>query len=386
MSGKSVFIYSDSYQTYKFTEEHPFNPQRLRMTRDLICLLDLIKTEQLVTPAPSSVADLLLVHDETYVQAVMEASQMSTDSPESLLAYGLGTEDTPIFPNMHEATSLIVGGTVAAMNLVLRGEADHACNIAGGLHHAHRAQASGFCVYNDAAVAIAHAKMQNPSLKVAYIDTDAHHGDGVQWLFYKDPNVLTISFHETGKYLFPGTGDTTERGEGPGYGYSLNVPLQAFTEDESWMESMKTVLIPVLERFKPDIIISQHGCDGHRYDPLTHLCATTHLYRFIPKLIHRLAHEVCDGKWVAIGGGGYDIWRVVPRAWTMLWAEMSDQSLQAAIPKDWLDRWQPHAPSDLPDTFLDHAKDFPPIPRRKEIEEQNRIATRLALQGSPFVI
>jgi acetoin utilization protein AcuC len=387
MSGTFAFIYTDLYQMYKFTDEHPFNPQRLRMTRDLMDRLSLVRPEWEIAPAPATDEDLLLVHDETYLQAVKEASRLeSQENPEALLAYGLGTEDTPIFRNMHEATSLIVGGTKTAVDLVVDGRYDHAYNIAGGLHHAHRSQASGFCVYNDIAVAIAHARKKHPSLKVAYIDTDAHHGDGVQWLFYNDPNVLTISFHETGKYLFPGTGDITERGEGPGYGYSLNIPLQAFTEDDSWINSLNAILVPVLESFKPDLILSQHGCDGHRYDPLTHLCASMRLYQFIPNLIHRLAHEVCNGKWVAVGGGGYDIWRVVPRAWTLLWAEMSDQSLPDTIPKDWLDCWQPLAPVELPATFLDPEGEFPAIPRRSEIEEQNKITTRLALQGSPFVI
>jgi acetoin utilization protein AcuC len=387
MSGTYAFIYADSYQRYKFADDHPFDPKRLQMTRELMDHLSLVKSEWEVAPVTATEEDLRLVHDETYIRAVKEASQIDpAEVPEALLAYGLGTEDTPIFPDMHEATSLIVGGTKKAIDLVLDGDFDHAINIAGGLHHAHRSQASGFCVYNDIAVAIAHAKKRNPNLRIAYIDTDAHHGDGVQWLFYNDPNVLTISFHETGKYLFPGTGDVSERGEGAGYGYSLNIPLQAFTEDDSWIDSMKSILIPALESFKPDLILSQHGCDGHRYDPLTHLCGSMKLYHFIPQLIHRLAHEICGGKWVAVGGGGYDIWRVVPRAWTVLWAEMSDQQLPSDIPKSWLEKWQLEAPVPLPEKFLDNQDEFPAIPRRSEIEEQNSVTTRLALQGSPFYI
>src|ERR1700730_14962152 len=261
MSRKSGFIYSDVFQSYKFAEDHPFNPQRLRMTKHLLDTLGFLDPSQLYAPTIATQDELTLVHDPSYIEAVIEAGYSSTllEIPEALHAYGLGTDDTPIFKDMHEATAWIAGGTRTAIDLVLNGTVDHACNISGGLHHAHRAQASGFCVYNDIAVAIAYAQKKS-SIKIAYIDTDAHHGVGVQWLFYDDPDVMTISFHESGKYLFPGSGDVTERGEGAGFGYSLNIPLEPFTEDDSWIESMRSILIPALEAFQPDLIISQHGC------------------------------------------------------------------------------------------------------------------------------
>jgi acetoin utilization protein AcuC len=382
-SGKSAFVFSDDFTRYKFTDEHPFNPQRLIMTVDLIKELGLLHTRDLVSPIPATEQDLLRVHDARYLDAVKRASLADAD-PDRFAAWGLGTEDTPIFPGMHETSALVCGGTKLAAELVMSGEYEHALNLAGGLHHAHRSKASGFCVYNDIAVAIAHVR-EKYDARVVYIDTDAHHGDGVQWLFYEDPNVLTISIHETGKYLYPGTGEITERGEGRGYGYSLNVPLEAFTEDDSWMEAVRNVLVPVLNAFQPDLIVHQNGCDAHRYDPLTHLSATTRIYREMPKLTHRLAHELCGGRWVGIGGGGYDIWRVVPRAWTMLWAEMIDAPLPETLPADWLTRWQAKAPFELPTAFLDPANLFPPIPRRAEITEKNEITVRRALNGTPFL-
>lgn len=385
MSDRAAFLYDEQFLGYKFGEEHPFNPKRLLMTKDLIDKLGLLQPSQIVKPISAAMEDLTLVHDPLYVEAVKTASRLPAGSEGTELGFGLGTEDTPIFPNMHEITSLIVGATIQAADIVLSGQYQHAINLAGGLHHSHRKEASGFCVYNDVGAAIAYIK-QKYQARVLYIDTDAHHGDGVQWMFYDDPDVLTISFHETGKYLFPGTGGIDERGDGRGYGYSMNIPLEPFTEDDSWIASLRGVLPYVVHQFNPDIIISQNGCDAHRYDPLTHLSATTLLYREIPKLVHQLAHEACEGRWVAVGGGGYDIWRVVPRAWTMLWAEMSGQPLPDDIPQSWLDQWQPAAPAVLPATFLDPPDLFTPIPRRAEIEEKNKITVRRTMLGTPFLL
>ncbi|WP_018130479.1 acetoin utilization protein AcuC [Effusibacillus pohliae] len=385
MKNQVAFVYSQSFLRYKFGEDHPFNPKRLQITWDLMQKLGLLDASYLVEPRPASLDELLRVHHPDFVHAVQKASQLPPDTDPPVIGFGLGTEDTPIFPNMHEASSLIVGGTILAAELVMSGQVEHALNLAGGLHHARHKEASGFCVYNDIGAAIAYIR-ERYNARVLYLDTDAHHGDGVQWLFYDDPDVLTISFHETGKYLYPGTGDVEERGDGRGYGYSLNIPLEPFTEDDSWIAALESVLPHVFHKFKPDVVISQNGCDAHQYDPLTHLSATTRLYREIPKMVHQLAHEVCEGRWIAVGGGGYDIWRVVPRAWTMLWAELSGQPLPDELPQSWLDRWQPEAPVALPTTFVDPPDLFPPIPRRAEIEEKNRITVRRALLGTPFLL
>ncbi|TCP54718.1 acetoin utilization protein AcuC [Tumebacillus sp. BK434] len=382
-NGNSAFVYSDAFTRYKFTEDHPFNPKRLEMTLDLIRTLDLLDPGQIVTPRPATFEELARVHDPRYLEAVIAASAADAD-PDDFARWGLGTEDTPIFTGMHDATSLIAGGTLVAAELVMSGAARHALNMAGGLHHARRAEASGFCVYNDIAVAIAYLR-ETYGARVAYIDTDAHHGDGVQWIFYEDPDVLTLSLHETGKYLYPGTGEIVERGEGRGYGYSLNVPLEAFTEDDSWMNAMRSVVIPTLQKFAPDIIIHQNGCDAHHYDPLTHLSATTRIYREMPQVTRMLAEELCDGRLVAVGGGGYDIWRVVPRAWTMLWAELNGDPLPERVPDAWLSRWQSESPDPLPAHFIDPPGSFEPIPRRAIIEEKNEITVRRVLNGTPLL-
>jgi acetoin utilization protein AcuC len=385
VSKNSAFIYSPQFLRYKFTDEHPFNPKRLEMTFDLLSTLGLVKEHQIVSPRPASDEELMLVHDPVYIDAVKRAPQAAKEEErKSFRIFGLNTEDIPLFPDMHEATRLVVGGTILAADLVMEGTYAHAFNMAGGLHHAHRRLASGFCIYNDIAVAIAYVKKKY-GIRIAYVDTDAHHGDGVQWIFYDDPDVLTISLHETGKYLFPGTGAVSERGIGRGYGYSFNLPLEAYTEDDSFLECLISSLTPLLLKFKPDLIISQHGCDAHRLDPLAHLATTTRVFREIPKFIHELAHEVCEGRLVAVGGGGYDIWRVVPRAWTLLWAELSEHPLPDKLPSIWREKWESHSPFSLPDRFIDPDDLFQPIPRRKEIEEKNRMTLHKALKETPFL-
>lgn len=239
---------------------------------------------------------------------------------------------------MHESSALLVGSTLTAVDAVLSGVAEHALNLGGGLHHGFRGKASGFCVYNDSAVAIQYIR-EKYGLRVLYVDTDAHHGDGVQWAFYDDPNVCTFSIHETGRYLFPGTGNVNERGLGAGYGYSFNIPVDAFTEDESWIAAYTTALREITDFFRPDVIVTQNGVDAHYYDPLTHLSVTMKTYRAIPKLAHEIAHEYCGGRWIAVVVGGYDIWRVVPRAWALLWLEMTGQAdVSGPLPDEWRER------------------------------------------------
>jgi GNAT superfamily N-acetyltransferase len=272
----------------------------------------------------------------------------------------------------------------------------HVFHPAGGLHHAWPERASGFCIYNDIAVAIAHV-LRASEAKILYIDFDAHHGDGVQRAFYDDPRVMTVSFHETGRYLFPGTGDVLELGKGLGRGYSVNVPLEPFTEDDSYIEVMNALLPPLVVSFAPDVIVSVHGCDTHAWDPLTHLDLTMRGIQAQIKLAHGLAHKYCQGRWLALGGGGYDQYRVVPRAWSILWAEMSEQALPDHLPEEWVKRWRPiwlsqeeeeeaeqeamgkTVVSDhFPTTFEDRPEDFPPRSRRLAISHTNRRTVSLA--------
>ncbi|MEJ7820233.1 MAG: acetoin utilization protein AcuC [Rubrobacteraceae bacterium] len=373
MSGKSALVHDRGLEEYGFGDDHPFNPVRIRMTLELCEAAGLLDGYEFTATEPATEEDLLTVHSLNYVRRVQQASAGSGEL-EDLANYGIGTTDNPAVPGVHEAGARVVGAVLGACRMVMSGGADHAMCVSGGLHHALRSKASGFCFYNDAGVAIARLKQEHPGIRVAYVDTDAHHGDGVQWMFYDDPEVLTVSMHESGRYLFPGTGGVEERGRGNGLGYSVNVPLEPFTDDASWLECFDEVVPEALRSFGPDIILSQNGCDGHRLDPLTHLAATTRLYEEIPRRVHGLAHELCGGKWVATGGGGYDIQRVVPRAWTALWAVVSHKELPEKVPEAWLERWSPKSPIALPRLMRDDPADYPAGPRAPEIKERNRRA------------
>jgi acetoin utilization protein AcuC len=364
-------VHDLALETYGFGGEHPFNPLRLRLTLELCEELQLLEDYPFVGSDPANEEDLTTVHSLNYVRRVQWAGR-GMEALSDLLDYGLGTGDNPIFPDMHEACARVVGGVLAACRLVVGGEAVHALCVSGGLHHALRSRASGFCVYNDAGVAIARLKQEYPGIRVAYLDTDAHHGDGVQWMFYDDPEVLTVSMHESGRYLFPGTGGVEEKGRDGGVGYSINVPLEPYTDDESWISCFEVVVPEVLRAFGPDLILSQNGCDGHKLDPLTHLSATTRLYEHVPHRVHDLAHELCEGRWVATGGGGYDIWRVVPRAWTALWAAVSHQEPPEKVPEGWLAKWEAKSPVTLPHLLRDDPAGNPPGPRAKEVADRNR--------------
>ena len=370
MSGRAAIVHDLALENYGFGGEHPFNPLRVRLFLELCESLGLLEDYPFVSSEPATDEDLTTVHSLTYVRMVQKAGR-SAAALSDLLPYGIGTSDNPIFPDMHEACARVVGGVLAAGRLVMAGDADHAMCISGGLHHALRSSASGFCVYNDAGVAIARLKEDHPGIRIAYVDTDAHHGDGVQWMFYSDPDVLTVSMHESGRYLFPGTGGIDERGRNGGVGYSVNVPLEPYTDDESWISCFEAVVPEVLRAFGPDLILSQNGCDGHALDPLTHLSATTRLYEHVPKRMHDLAHELCGGRWVATGGGGYDIWRVVPRAWTALWAAVSHQEIPEEVPEGWRSKWDAKSPVKLPSLMRDDPEDYPQVPRAAEIASSN---------------
>lgn len=379
MTNDAVFVYSDQFQDYRFHKHHPFNQLRVRLTYELLRDLGALKDSQIITPRMATDEELKLVHDPSYIEAVKKAGRGELPK-ETAENYGLGTEDTPIFPNMHEASSLLVGSTLTAVDAVMNGRAAHALSLGGGLHHGFRGKASGFCIYNDSSVAIKYIQ-EKYKMKVLYVDTDAHHGDGVQWAFYDDPQVCTLSIHETGRYLFPGTGNINERGHGEGYGYSFNIPLDAFTEDESWLDAYRTAFREIAEFFRPDVIITQNGADSHYYDPLTHLSATMKIYREIPKLAHEMAHQYCEGRWIAVGGGGYDIWRVVPRAWSLIWLEMIGKSdVAGPLPEKWIQQWNPHAPGPIATQWDDCDGIYPPIPRKPEITEKNAQTTEKALQ------
>ncbi|WP_339214273.1 acetoin utilization protein AcuC [Ornithinibacillus sp. FSL M8-0202] len=369
MSPNIKFVFDHSLLNYHFHDDHPFNQKRVVLTKDLLEKSGQLSDIHIIKPREAEDDEILLLHEPAYIRAVKSAMTLSKDD---LNRFGLGTEDTPVFPNMHKAASQIVGATLTAVDAVLKDGATRAVNFAGGLHHGFKRRASGFCIYNDAAIAIQYIR-QHFHLKVLYIDTDAHHGDGVQEAFYDDPNVCTFSIHETGRYLFPGTGKVTERGIKEGHGYSFNLPIDAFTQDESYIESYETAIWEIAEFFKPDIIITQNGADSHFYDPLTHLCSSMTTFEKIPEVALQISNTYCNGRWIALGGGGYDIWRVVPRAWAQIWNVMKDEKpLKGLLPPSWIKEWQTESPVTLPTTWHDKTKEIPTIPRKKEIEEKNR--------------
>ncbi|WP_281887885.1 acetoin utilization protein AcuC [Paenibacillus sp. YYML68] len=384
----ALFIYDEHETAYRFNDSHPFNQKRLQLTVDLLMKAGALTPSYTVPTSPAAEELLQLVHTQDYIEAVKALSEETPSAGWSSKAgqYGLDTEDTPYFCSMHDITRHVVGGSVHAVDAVMSGTVKHALHLGGGLHHAMPNKGAGFCVYNDAAVAIAHAK-QKYGARVLYVDTDVHHGDGVQWAFYTDPSICTFSIHETGKYLFPGTGAANERGDDAGFGTCVNVPMEPFTEDDSWLECFEETLSRTIAHFKPDLIVSQHGCDAHAFDPLAHIHCSMRIYHRMPQLLLQLAEQYCSGRWVALGGGGYDIWRVVPRAWSLLWLVMSGhpiaeqlaQSPELPLPDEWIRAWQPHCELPLPTTWLDPVHTWEPMPRRKEITEKNRQVVSLSM-------
>lgn len=370
MTCNAAFIYGDELLQYHFHKDHPFNQIRVSLAKDLLEADNHLERNDMIKPRKATDEELVLFHDKVYVETVKKCGTNQLTEKEAL-PFGLGTQDTPIFPKMHEATAMLVGGTLQAIDAVLKDGYTHALNISGGLHHGLKRKASGFCVYNDAAVGIKYIR-EKYDLRVLYIDTDAHHGDGVQWAFYEDPNVCTLSIHETGRYLFPGTGAVNERGIKDGHGYTFNVPIDAFTQDESFLQVFETAVAKVAAFFKPDIIVSQNGADAHFHDPLTHLCASMRIYERIPTLVHELAHTYCQGRWIGLGGGGYDHWRVTPRAWAQIWQVMRYGKVKkGALPEAWLAKWQERSPVQLPAYWDDPESVLPTIPRKSEIAEKN---------------
>ena len=309
--------------------DHPLDPVRVELTMALARELGVLDRPgvQLLAPKPADDATLALVHDVKYIDAVKRGGP----------GFGLDTPDNPVFPRMHEAAALVAGATLAAAEAVWNGQARRAVNIAGGLHHAMPDRASGFCVYNDPAIAIARL-LDLGAPRVAYIDVDVHHGDGVQEIFYAEPRVLTVSLHETPLALFPGTGFPTETGGRGAEGSAVNVALPPGTADAGWLRAFHAVVPSVVRAFQPAVIVSQCGADGHRLDPLADLRLSVDGQRESYLAMRALADELCEGRWVATGGGGYALVEAVPRAWTHLLAIVTGEPLDPATPTP--DAWQ----------------------------------------------
>ena len=329
----------DIAKAYDFGSSHPLRPERVLLTYDNIRDLGLIDLDHVEELRAESASDdeILAVHDREFVEVVKGLGSGALTGPQ--LEYGLGTPDNPIFANMHAASAAVVGASVTAARAVAGGRALHAFNPAGGLHHARRREASGFCIYDDPAAAIAAALDANPSWRVMYLDVDVHHGDGVQWIFYDDPRVLTLSLHQSGRYLYPGTGFEDEIGERDAAGTSANIPLMPGTGNEDYLWALGRVLPALAEAFRPHLILTQLGADTHYGDPLAELGLTMAAYPEMARIIHQAAHDFASGRWVATGGGGYQAETVVPKVWTIHFAEMC--GAPELVPDEWLDDRDP---------------------------------------------
>jgi acetoin utilization protein AcuC len=333
MSGRAQLMWDDQLTRYDWGPGHPMDPVRLALTRGLVGAFGLDRAVEVAAAKAAGDSTLALVHRPDYVAAVRAAS---ADPKMADRAYGIGTDDNPAFEGMHEASALIAGQSVGAAEAVWRGEVAHAVNFAGGLHHAMPGWASGFCVYNDAALAIARL-LELGARRVAYVDVDVHHGDGVQAVFWDDPRVLTISMHEHPRTLFPQTGWPEETGGPAAEGGAVNLALPAGTGDAGWLRAFHAVVPELIAAFRPQVVVTQHGADTHFADPLAHLAVSLDAQRSVAEACHELAHDHADGRWVALGGGGYAVVDVVPRSWTHLVAIAAGRPVppEAETPASW---------------------------------------------------
>jgi acetoin utilization protein AcuC len=356
VTGTAGLVLCPEARIYDHGPQHPLRPQRVLYTWALIeaCgLLDAPSVRRLACRSAED-AEIELVHEEAFVDATRRAGH-GEDGPWGRFGYGPG--DNPIFSDMHEAGALVAGASLVAAQAVDEGSVAHAFNAAGGLHHAMPARASGFCVYDDPAIAIAWL-LERGVERVAYVDVDVHHGDGVQAIFYDEPRVLTISIHQSGETLFPGTGFVEERGSGAAEGTAVNVPLSPGVSDVGWLAAFREIVPPIVRAFGPRVLVTQLGCDTHRTDPLAQLLLSTNAYRETAAELHALAHEVTDGRWIATGGGGYQWATVVPRAWTTYFAEMAGVPLPDAIPESWIEQVEFDIRGEVPATFSEPPMDL----------------------------
>jgi len=373
---RTAFVMPAEGPTYDLGADHPMQPLRRRLAVDLMRVYGLTErdgvTEVIAEPAPDALIER--VHAPAYVAAVRRYS----DNPAMAAAWeaaqwGLASGgDTPAFGGMHEAAAAVCGASVVGALEIWEGRADQALFAGGGLHHALANRASGFCIYNDTAVAI-QALLDAGAERVAYIDIDVHHGDGTQWIFFEDPRVLTCSVHETGRYLFPGTGAMAERGIGAAEGTSINVPLPPYSGDRPYVRAIEEVIAPAVLEFDPQVIVTQDGADPHHADPLAHLQVTMPAFPRAYRALHQLAREAADGRWLALGGGGYT-YEVVPRAWTLLFAEMLDAELDDAIPEAWWREAEALVGQPLPHNLSDDPEpEAPPEERARADVEGDRV-------------
>lgn len=343
---ETAFVYSDGYLAYDFGSFHPMRPERLKLTERLCALKGLLGRPEVSVrqPREATEAELLTVHSREHVALVQRLSRSGV----GLLDGG----DTPAFKGMFEAAALWGGGSLVAAELVGNSEVEHAFNIGGGLHHAGRDRSSGFCVFNDVAMAARHLVDDLGFNRVFILDIDAHHGDGTQEILYDEPRCLKVDFHESGQFLFPGSGFSDEIGSGKGRGYMVNVPLPPYTFDEEYLRLFDEIVPPLVEAFQPEVILQQTGADAHQSDGLTTMALTTHAYEQVVRRMHALSHKYCKGKYILLGGGGYSV-AAVPRIWTLALSEILECGLDDSVPRGWIQEFNKFAKGTTPQRMRD---------------------------------
>ncbi len=366
MTGKTGLVWDERFLDYNLGPQHPLRPIRVKLTYELIRTKRILQQEhvEVVKPRPASREEILLFHEEDYVKLVEQLSRRGS----GLLDAG----DTPAFKGCYEATSLVVGASLAACDHVMTGRLSHSFNPSGGLHHAHPERASGFCIFNDPAIVIAYLKSEYKVKRIVYLDVDAHHGDGVMYGYYEDPAVLDIDFHESGKFLFPGTGFPDEIGKGAAEGLKLNIPLLPYTGDEAYLDAFQQIVPDALKKFRPEIILVQCGADGHLDDRLAHLRLTTRVYSEVVGQMHDLAHQLCNGRLLLYGGGGYTLANV-PRVWTVAFSTLAGVKPSDDIPSEWSKEFERAAKEDPPLKLYDK----PTSDDEKTLKEVRKTVTEL---------
>ena len=361
---KTALVHSEAWKRFDYGPQHPLRMERLGLTWRLMQAYELASLPQAMVraPEPASEEAIAVYHGTDYLEMLKAAN--SGRASAAAARFGLGPGDNPVFPGLWDAAQLCAGGSILAADLILSGGAERVFHFAGGLHHAMPSRASGFCYVNDAVLAI--LRFRARGLRVLYIDIDAHHGDGVQHAFYGDPNVLTISTHERGDYLFPGTGFVEETGSGAGVGYSVNLPLEPFTDSDVYLPAFEQIVPPLFGAFRPDVVVAQLGIDSHRTDPLTHLALDIQGFTRAVSRITELSPKL-----VCLGGGGYDLPNVA-RAWTAAWAVLNEIELAPALPASFeadMERYE-----FLTDTLWDPPD---PLPEQRRVRAQEFVQRQI---------
>ncbi|MHA2068284.1 MAG: acetoin utilization protein AcuC [Candidatus Thorarchaeota archaeon] len=349
MSGKLIYPYTEALLQYEFKDDHPLKPDRLFLTYELSRLLGLLKHVKLIEPTMPTREDLESFHSPEFIDAVIESGTTQNPKPE----FGLGTMDNPVFPNLYDAAARYVGATLDAMKAMMKGVSE-AFVISGGLHHSHERMASGFCIFNDVVVAIKHLQKQKAS-RILYLDIDAHHGDGVQNAFYGSKDVLTISIHQHGNTLFPGSGFPHESGTGEGMGHAVNIPVLPGAGSGELIRSFDEIVVPLFDAFKPDLLVTQLGVDAHFLDPLAQLSYSTRGYEYVLGKLRKMAEKKCKIGWLAVGGGGYHPVNVA-RLWTLFLSLMLDKKLPTGMPDSFIQLCKEKGYSNFPRNMRDEGE------------------------------